>query len=89
VLFFWGPFRLLPVTITSLYVQENEYDQLLNPIRVEVSVSLQVLTPVRLAQDATFERGAYQYTQTVREAMAVLNLANVAVGAATGSIPIL
>jgi hypothetical protein len=89
VLFFWGPFRLVPVTVTNLYVQETQYDQLLNPIRAEVSVSLQVLTPVRLPKDATFARGAYEYTQTVREVMAVLNLANMVVGAATGSLPVL
>ncbi|HET9872854.1 MAG TPA: hypothetical protein VFP89_09700 [Propionibacteriaceae bacterium] len=78
VLFFWGAHRLLPVTITSMFVTEREYDQLLNPIRVEVNVSLQVLTPVRLAADARLERGAYRYTQSVREVMAALNLVNAA-----------
>ncbi|GAA4936535.1 hypothetical protein ACFPM3_06520 [Streptomyces coeruleoprunus] len=78
VLFFWGPYRLLPVTVTNLYVMEREYDQMLNPIRVEVNVSLRVLTPVRLPAGAQLEIGAYQYTQTVREVMAALNLANAA-----------
>jgi hypothetical protein len=85
VLFFWGPYRLLPVTVTSLYVTEREYDQLLNPVRVEVNVTLQVLTPVRLAADARLELGAYKYTQSVREVMAALNLANLA-GDLLGSV---
>jgi hypothetical protein len=76
VLFFWGPFRILPVTITSMSINETEYDQLLNPVRAEVSVSIQVLTPSQIASDATFALGAYKYTQGVKEVMAALNLIN-------------
>src|SRR5215469_15030529 len=43
VLFFWGPFRIFPVAITSLSVTETEYDALLNPIRADVSVNLDIL----------------------------------------------
>lgn len=75
VLFFWGPFRILPVTVTSLSITETEYDTLLNPVRADVSVSIRVLTPSQLAADATFALGAYKYTQGVKEAMAALNLA--------------
>jgi hypothetical protein len=78
VLFFWGPFRILPVTINNLSITETEYDPLLNPVRAEVSVSLQVLTPSQLAKDAAFARGAYKYSQGVKEVMAALNLANAA-----------
>ena len=35
-------------------------------------------SPVRLPASATLQSGAYKYTQTVREVMAVLNLANTA-----------
>jgi hypothetical protein len=76
VLFFWGPFRILPTSITSLSITETEYSPLLIPIRAEVSVNLQVLTPSQLAKDATFARGAYKYSQGVKEVMAALNLAN-------------
>jgi hypothetical protein len=86
VLFFWGPFRILPVTVSSLSISETEYDQLLNPVRAEVAVSLTVLTPGQLAKDATLARGAYTYSQGVREVMATLNLANSAVFAAGASI---
>jgi hypothetical protein len=76
VLFFWGPFRVVPVNITSLSITETEYDTLLNPIRADVSVNITVLTPSQLPADATFALGAYKYTQGVKEVMAALNLAN-------------
>jgi hypothetical protein len=77
VLLFWGPFRILPVAITSLSITETEYDTLLNPIRAEVSVSLQVLVPTQLAGN-TLANAAYSYSQGVKEVMAALNLANAA-----------
>ena len=77
VLFFWRPFRILPISITTLSITETEYDLLLNPIRAEVSVSLHVLTPSQL-NDATLAIGAYKYSQGVKEVMAALNLANAA-----------
>jgi Contractile injection system tube protein len=85
VLFFWGPFRIWPVTVNSLSVTETEYDQLLNPIRAEVSVSLQVLTPFNL-QGQELARGAYKYSQGVKEVMAALNLANTAAMGISGGI---
>jgi hypothetical protein len=85
VLFFWGPFRIWPVTLNSLSINETEYDTLLNPVRAEVSVSLQVLTPSQIAKDATLALGAYQYSQGVKEVMAALNLTNaVDLGISTG-----
>jgi hypothetical protein len=83
VLFFWGPFRILPVTINSLSITETEYDTLLNPVRAEISVTLQVLTPSQLGS-STLSIGAYNYTQGVKEVMAALNLAN-AVSIGVGS----
>ncbi len=80
VLFFWGPFRIMPVNVTSLSINETEYDPALNPTRAEVSVSLQVIAPPALSR-APKElqkvlENAYTYTQTVKQAMAALNLAN-------------
>jgi hypothetical protein len=75
VLFFWGPFRILPVTVNSLSITETEYDTLLNPVRAEVTVNLQVLTPSQLG-DSALAVGAYKYSQGVKEVMAALNLAN-------------
>jgi hypothetical protein len=76
VFFFWGPFRILPVNITSLTITETLYDTLLNPIRADVSVNITVLTPSQLPPDADFARGAYKYSQGVKEVMAALNLVN-------------
>jgi hypothetical protein len=76
VLFVWGPFRIFPVNITSLSIVETQYDRLLNPVRAEVTVNVQVLTPSQLAKDASLARGAYAYSQGVKEVMAALNLAN-------------
>jgi hypothetical protein len=77
VFFFWGPFRILPVSVKSLGITETEYDPLLNPVRAEVAVELDVLTPLQLG-DARIAIGAYRYTQGVKEVMAALNLANAA-----------
>ncbi|WP_226987119.1 hypothetical protein [Candidatus Nitrososphaera evergladensis] len=43
-LFVWGPSRVVPVKISNFTITEQYYDQLLNPIVAEVSVSLDVLT---------------------------------------------
>lgn len=76
VLFFWGAFRLLPVAVTSLSITETIYSTLLVPVRADVAVALQVLTPGQLAKDAELARGAYRYSRKVKEVMAALNLAN-------------
>jgi len=44
VLFVWGPSRVLPVRITSFSITEEAFDQLLNPIRAKVDLSLAVLS---------------------------------------------
>lgn len=74
VLFFWGAWRILPVLINSLSITETDFDQLLNPVRAEVSVSLQVLTTQDLTDPDSIERKAYLYTQKAKEAMAAVNL---------------
>jgi hypothetical protein len=43
-LFFWGPARVLPVRITGFSVTEEAFDQLLNPIRAKVDLTLNVLS---------------------------------------------
>lgn len=40
----WGPRRVLPVSVQSLSVREEAFDQALNPIRARVELSLKVLT---------------------------------------------
>ena len=80
VLFVWGPSRLLPVRLTSLSITEEAFDQLLNPIRATVTVSMEVLTErdyrdIKTPTAAVVKR-AYKYTRGLREGMARLNLVN-------------
>lgn len=82
VLFVWGPGRILPVRVTSLTITERLYDPLLNPTHAEAQLGLRVLTPEELkfvtgplAQVATT---AYTYSQGLRQALALANLANAA-----------
>jgi len=77
ILFIWGPTRVLPVTIESLTIAEQEYDGLLNPVRAEVDLVLSVLPPDPCSDDR-LARGAYDYTTLAKEAMAIANLANTA-----------
>lgn len=83
VLFVWGPGRIVPVRITSLSIVEKLYDSvLLNPTHAEASVGVRVLTPDELAfvtgPLAELAKGAYTYSQGLRQALALANLANAA-----------
>jgi len=59
-----------------LSINETEYDPQLNPIRAEVSVSLKVLLPSQVDTQGGFARGAYRYSQGVKEVLAALNQSN-------------
>ncbi|MGO9152915.1 hypothetical protein [Mycobacterium sp.] len=82
VLFVWGPGRIVPVRVTTLTINEKLYDQLLNPSNAEVQITLKVLTKDELAHDtdtlADVARTASNYTQGLRQALAVANLINAA-----------
>src|SRR5260370_20970495 len=60
VLFFWGVYRIVPGNVTSLNVQETEDDQLLNPIRAEGSVGLDIVPPSHLPAHPLLGRSAYK-----------------------------
>jgi len=82
VLFVWGPGRIVPVRITGLTITEKLYDTLLNPIHAEAAISLRVLTPDELQAVtgplADVAKVAYTYSQGLRQALALANLANAA-----------
>jgi hypothetical protein len=84
VLFIWGPFRIVPVRVTALSVSEKLYDGALNPTHAEVQITLTVLTPQDLATVQGPMGGiamtAYKYTQGLRQAQAIANLAESAAG---------
>lgn len=85
LLLIWGLTRILPVVIESMTITEQLYDHLLNPIQAEVALSLSVngLDP---CADDPIGKGAFVYTTTVKDAQALLNLANTA-GQITDLIP--
>jgi hypothetical protein len=82
-LFIWGPGRIVPVRVTDLTITEQLYDASLNPIHAEAQLSLRVLTPAELVAAAADDdvlgnlaTVAYNYTLSLRQALAVANLAN-------------
>jgi hypothetical protein len=92
VLFVWGPGRILPVKITSLAITEKLYDPiLLNPTHADASIGLTVLTPEELkfvsGPLADVANIAYTYSQGLRQALAIANLANAA-ESAIGMLPV-
>lgn len=74
-LFIWGVTRVLPVIIDSLTINEQEYDFLLNPVRAEVSIGMSVASLSKCTDDV-IARGALEYSNLAKEAMAMANLAN-------------
>lgn len=43
-LFVWGPTRVVPVKISEMTITEEAHDNLLNPVRAKVDLSMQVLS---------------------------------------------
>jgi hypothetical protein len=83
VLFIWGPGRILPVRLTGLTVTEKLYNTTLSPTHAEAQLTLTVLTPAQLDADSSdilssLGSVAYNYTLSLRQALAVANLANAA-----------
>lgn len=75
ILFIWGPFRLLPVTIESMSITEQQYDFVLNPVRAEVNIGLAV-NEIDICSDDIVAKGALKYSSAAKEAQAIVNLAN-------------
>lgn len=48
VMLFWGPGRVLPVRVTSIEIEEQEFDLRLNPIRATALVGLRTVTESEL-----------------------------------------
>ncbi len=68
ILFIWGYTRVLPVNINSMNITETQFNTLLNPLRATVSVNLTVIEGKNIP---------YMYSKAAKEAMSVLNLANI------------
>ncbi|MCU1448352.1 MAG: hypothetical protein JWP02_522 [Acidimicrobiales bacterium] len=82
VLFVWGPGRIVPVRVTALSITEKLYDAFLSPTHAEANVTVRVLTPDELefvtGPLSDIAKGAYTYSQGLRTALALANLANAA-----------
>lgn len=85
VLFFWGPGRIVPVRITSLSIEEQQYSPLLYPTRAKASIGIKVLDLddlVGVGGDAAtgaaadLARACYKFTRGQKEMLATANLAN-------------
>jgi hypothetical protein len=74
-LFVWGPQRVLPVRLTSLSITEEAHDQLLNPIRAKVDLSLTVLSYHDLSVTSPGE-ALFLVHHIAKEIMATTNLFN-------------
>jgi len=96
VLFFWGPGRIVPVRITSLSIEEQQYSPLLYPLRAKATIGVQVLDLDDLvtvsgdpASGAAVDiaKACYLFTRGQKELLAQLNLAN-SVESIIGMMPI-
>jgi len=75
LLFIWGPTRVLPVRITSMTINEKQYDMLLNPTEAEVQIGLSVVSTPSPSDAVAV--GAWGYSQMIKDTQATLNLAKV------------
>lgn len=75
ILLVWGLTKILPVIISSLTITELRYDKMLNPIRGEVSISLDVL-PINSCMDEV-AKGALKVTNNSKDLAAILSFSNV------------
>jgi hypothetical protein len=96
VLFFWGPGRIVPVRITTLSIEEQQYSPLLYPTRAKATIGIRVLDLDDLVQvtgdmatgaAADIARACYKFTRAQKEVLATANLAN-SVESIIGMLPI-
>jgi hypothetical protein len=96
VLFFWGPGRIVPVRITSLQVEEQQFSPTLYPLRAKATIGVRVLDLDDLvtitgdpADSASVEiaKACYKFTRAQKELLAMANLAN-SVESIIGMLPI-
>jgi hypothetical protein len=80
-----GTGLILPVRVTTISVEVNEYNSFLYPLMAKVTLDLRVLTPEAFKCKETvatsFAKSAYEFTRLQEDALAILNIANVFVDA--------
>lgn len=73
-LFVWGPTRVVPVRITEMTITEEAHDNLLNPVRAKVDLSMHVLSYHDL-HPTNPGWALFLAHQVVKEALAMTNTA--------------
>ncbi len=76
-LFIWGLTRVLPIRITKMKITEQQFDFLLNPVRADVDLEMNVMATDPFSDDIVAE-GAMTYSAIAKEAQSAANLANTA-----------
>lgn len=76
VLLVWGPARVVPVQLATLSIEEQAFDQLLNPIRAQVTLGLRGLTLPELRQAGPPFDTLAMVNHVAKEVMARANLFN-------------
>jgi hypothetical protein len=76
ILFIWGAARILPVSVTSMTITEQQFDFLLNPVQAEVAIGLEVASAP--PDSDAVAQGALTYTNMVKDTQATLNLVKAA-----------
>jgi Contractile injection system tube protein len=61
VFFWWGEYRILPVKITQMTINETEFSPELSPIRAEVNLEMEVLVPGSKSDKRI--KSSYKYVQ--------------------------
>ena len=75
ILFVWGAARVLPVRLSSFSITEEAYDQMLNPIRAKVELSLSVLSYNDLSLLSP-GRALFLTHHIMKEVLSMVNAAN-------------
>lgn len=81
-LFVWGPGKIVPVRITQFSVEEQEFSNLLYPIKAKITMTMAILQPGDFPKDlgSTLSREiaefCYKFYRTQQKALAVANVAN-------------
>lgn len=80
-LFVMGPGLILPIRVTALSVEINEFNMLLYPLMANVTLELRVLTPEafkckKASVGSEFAKAAYEYTRLQEDGLAILNVVN-------------
>ncbi|MGH8308332.1 MAG: hypothetical protein ACRETX_00900 [Steroidobacteraceae bacterium] len=84
VLLVWGPLRVLPVQVTGIQIHEQAFDQLLNPIRAEATLTLKTLTAFQLAGAPSTIKAMALVNHVAKEILARLNGVSAAVQITVG-----